>query len=104
MLCYSTYALRSGHATLAERERLWCSSGHGWGGLVQLAEFVEPVRERTVAADCLGPTLGGFATGSDSDQQFRGASGPQDFAGGLHDVTGGYPRRVHELRGGSRAR
>ena len=39
-----------------------------------------------------------------TDRQFRAASGPQDFAGGLHDVTGGYPRRVHELRGGSGAR
>src|SRR4029077_7351635 len=49
-----------------------------------------------------------LATGGEvlgrTDRQFRAASGPQDFAGGLHDMTGGYPRRVHGLRGGSGAR
>jgi hypothetical protein len=53
-----------------ERERLWGSSGHGWRGLVLLAEFVEPVRELAVAADCPEPTLGGFATGSVPNSSF----------------------------------
>lgn len=69
MLCYWIYALRAGDATLVEHERLWGSSGHRWRGLVLLAEFVEPVREWAVAADCPDPTLGRFAD-SDADQQF----------------------------------